>query len=222
MNRRTIILTGIVAIGVLATLGFLLPWQFDVAPNVQVQRQPDSSTMESEEMRATDVPISSVDRRPQASTRASGIAGAASKGNTLPTPDTPISDYFDELSERARSGDEQAGCRLSLDLQLCAMQPMFQDGVNSTVEFAAELPSGSSAETRSISNATYFATLGNRAAVVCDGLTPAQISSSWQYMLTAANQGSVAAAARFAGFPPMMSNINNFAIDAEAWAAYRD
>ena len=144
------------------------------------------------------------------------------KASSLPPPDTVIIDYFDELAERARNGDEQAGCRLALDLQLCAMQPIFQESINSSVEFATELAPGSSEENRTISNATYFSMLGDRASTVCEGLTPVQISSSWQYMLAAAQQGSRTAATRFAGFPPMMSNVNNFVMDAEAWAAYRD
>src|SRR5690606_21287166 len=92
--------------------------------------------------------------------------------------------------------------------------------VESSVDAAAEVRPGSNAESRITSNAIHFASLNERATKVCDGLTGRQTSMSWEFMLLAANQGSVAAAVRFAGLPPM--DFQHFAVDAEAWAAYRD
>ncbi|MEJ5208150.1 hypothetical protein [Denitratimonas sp. CY0512] len=216
MNRRAIILAGVVAVTV---FGVIIQWGYDVIAPKEKQ-QPDVTKLI--EKQALDTLSSAVSIKSSLATPLSNVAAETLETQTLPSVDTPVIDYFDELAEQARNGDEQAGCRLALDLQLCAMQPLIQAGVNSSVEFATELPPGSGAETRTISNAAYFSALGDRAATVCDGLTPAQVSSSWQYMLMAANQGSTAAAVRFAGFPPMMANVNNFAVDAEAWAAYRD
>ena len=119
----------------------------------------------------------------------------------LPPKDTPIAQVYDNLAARARAGDAAASCRLGQDLDRCAIYPTLRWQLQEEAELReAQRKRGVSEkqldQDMQIGAARRLAV--EKIQALCAGLSEARVAEGFDWLLLAADQGSVAAASRFA------------------------
>jgi len=77
-------------------------------------------------------------------------AKAPATARPLPPDDRPLTEVFNELSERARNGDQDAACRLAWDLETCAGLEELAQVESTLVDWAAQERPGTTDESRGL------------------------------------------------------------------------
>jgi len=140
--------------------------------------------------------------------------------SSLPPVDTPLKEVVDELEARAARGDNEAACRLSMDLAKCRMLPEARDLAARELATAARAEPGSIEEGYAARRVSQLQLTVASGEALCAGLDSKRSAQAWRYLLQAANGGHVDSMLRFAIQPPLSES--SFALDIEGWAAYRD
>lgn len=125
-------------------------------------------------------------------------AKAHATARPLPPDDRPLTEVFDELSERARKGDQDAACRLAWDLETCAGLEELAQVESTLVDWAAQERPGSTDESRAARRAATMASRLARARKVCAGLDASQTALAPAMMRRAAELGEPRSMARYA------------------------
>ena len=141
----------------------------------------------------------------------------------LPPPGTPIAKSYDTLAARARAGDPHASCRLAYELERCGMMRTLRWHVAGDVE-RAELQAWKNAPPDKLDRLVDVRARQREAIakleVDCAGLAPSRPDEWFDWVLLSANQGSVAAASRFATRGPFVDPRMLERLDR--YASYRD
>jgi len=129
--------------------------------------------------------------------------GAAS----LPPRDTPIAAAYDELVARARAGDARAACRLAQGLERCGTVPYWRQQVAFDETRVIDSEEKRGAPKEQIDQMIDFGAEKRlrleRLEAYCAGLPPEHPEETYDWMLRAADLGSIPAATRFATRPPI-------------------
>jgi hypothetical protein len=197
--RRTVLLA--VALALVAAMGI---WNHRQELGLEPRTSPVVGADRGAEERAREVSGSAGER--EAVLERTEPAGS-SQSPPLPDPSTPIAVVYDELAARARAGDARASCLLAQGLERCGRLPEWrrQAEFDESRFIAAERKRGAPKEQvdQMIDTGAQKRAGLEWLETYCAGLPPERPDETFDWMLRAADLGSVPAATRFASRPPI-------------------
>jgi hypothetical protein len=140
-------------------------------------------------------------------------------GLPLPPPGTPLKEEYEELSRRAKAGDDAASCRLSADLWRCSQLPKGLAIEDQALTRAAQMPATGSVLADAVDDAVKLRMQVSEDEKRCEGFEVPSPHAAWDFLLMAAERGNVRAMAQLAIAPPL--DEQDFLQSVDEWQKYR-